>query len=103
MAEQLRMPWDGGDSGRAGSRRTAHPAGGTSGLGHDDDGRRRRPRHRATGPVRGEPDVALPRSRRADWRIDQQTRLVGLRGIARARAALAASDPEHGEGQVDAA
>lgn len=110
MAEQLRMPWEGEPTEtRRGTRRprrdprvgdeevARHPAAQTG---------RHRPRPPANRPVRGEPDLpeipALP----GEWRIDQGTRLAGLRGIARARAALVATEPgadAPAPGQVDAA
>jgi hypothetical protein len=41
---------------------------------------------------------------RGDWRIDARTRRVGLRGVARARAALEATGPRPGsDGQPNAA
>lgn len=112
MAEQLRMPLDGGlrgadaeDGGPAGRRprRAGQPGTDQTAANHPAaEHRRRRPP--ANRPVRGEPDVPESAPRRGDWRIDQRTRLAGLRGIARARAALVATGPDGPEpGQVDAA
>ena len=91
MTEQLHMPWGAEGPGgirppRAGTPRPSHPS-----------APRRRPRPAAGRPVRGEPD--LPERAPAvagEWRIDPRTRLTGLRGISRARAALRASGPDDG-------
>ena len=92
MAEQLSMPWGRHPAGRP-KRRERQDAPGAGRPSH------RRPRPVANRAVRGEPDVP-ERPERGDWRIDQRTRLAGLRGLARARAALAATGRSD---EVDAA
>ena len=107
MAEQLRMPLEGGPR-RGGAEDGAEAArrpGRARRPGTDEAaGEHRRRRPPANRPVRGEPDLPDAAPRRGEWRIDQRTRLAGLRGIARARAVLGATGPDGPQpGQVDAA
>jgi hypothetical protein len=89
LGPALEPPPDTGDGGRDIAPPRPRPAG------HPH----RRPRPSTARPVRGEPDVP-ERPYPSEWRIDPATRRAGLQGLARARAALAATRPA---GEVDAA
>jgi hypothetical protein len=60
------------------------------------------PEGRAESPATPEGRARLPR-RNDDWRIDDRTRRTGLRGLARARAALDATRPAEQSREPDAA